>query len=92
MSSHHLTTEPDCPSCGQLLDGVTGISHDRRPKPGDLSICAGCGTLLEFTKVLTLQVAPKEVVESLSAHDQYLIRIAQETAKILRKGKPEGPV
>lgn len=38
----------ECPKCGKVMDRATGVGHDRRPKPGDLTICIGCAAVLIF--------------------------------------------
>lgn len=40
----------NCPTCDSLIDGVTGISHYRTPKGGDLTVCIYCGEFLAFSK------------------------------------------
>ena len=42
-----------CPHCGAKLDACTGISSDREgtiPTIGAITVCAYCGTLLEFAE------------------------------------------
>ena len=47
--SGRLATSPVCPQCGKTLDGFTSAALDgARPKPGDVSICFYCATVLEF--------------------------------------------
>jgi len=44
-----------CPTCGKILECA---SHTKRePRPGDLSVCIGCGELLAFDAHLVLHVA-----------------------------------
>jgi hypothetical protein len=53
-----MTTPPpksDCPLCGITLNAATGIKPDSRPKPGDLSVCMRCGTLLCWTSAWRLR-------------------------------------
>lgn len=39
-----------CPNCGNLLECASHLSDDSlKPRPGDYSICIGCGTVLRFT-------------------------------------------
>lgn len=47
------TAARSCPACARILDASTGVSiddADRRPqpKPGDVTACAYCGTILVY--------------------------------------------
>lgn len=64
-----------CPCCGTHNEGVTGVSMAdgpgempdvRLPEPGDLSVCATCGTVCQYDQNLKLQTIEnwKEVVDS----------------------------
>lgn len=44
-----------CPECATKTDAHTGPAGG--PRPGDLSICLYCGTLLTFTDSRTFRVA-----------------------------------
>lgn len=49
------TNSLPCPNCGYELSGATCIEPGKekaKPKEGDLSVCLGCGIILEFTKEL----------------------------------------
>jgi hypothetical protein len=53
MREAHVNTRVmpawNCPSCGQLLDAITGVadSHDGTiPTVGKITVCAYCGTAL----------------------------------------------
>lgn len=67
-----IVPDSNCPECGNHLDAVTAVSEDASPKPGDLSICAYCGCMLQFDKDLlvepiseeALKEAPKELWEA----------------------------
>jgi hypothetical protein len=43
-----------CPHCGAVLDGISGAGHDRRPKPGDLTVCIQCAEPSRFGPDLAL--------------------------------------
>ena len=43
-----------CPVCLYAMDACTGVGHDRKPRPGDYSVCADCGALLRFGPGLVL--------------------------------------
>lgn len=62
MSQGKLETEPECPTCGAILNGWTG--QDVPPIQDDVSVCAYCSTLLIFDgEPLTLREATTEEVE-----------------------------
>lgn len=54
-----------CPVCGYTPDCASGINHNRRPKPDDLSICLACGAALVFTADLDLRKATEAEIASL---------------------------
>lgn len=43
-----LPGSPKCPVCAKTLNGAAAVGHDSAPEPGDVTICIGCGTVLEF--------------------------------------------
>lgn len=63
MKSGQLDTRPNCPCCKKLLDGFTSIDHNKKPKSGDVMICAYCNEVLQFTDDMSLQLASPEVIE-----------------------------
>lgn len=45
------SSEGSCPVCGYRLDEHRGLNTDAdRPRPGDLTLCGNCGTLLEVAR------------------------------------------
>ena len=57
MFSTKVSAEPRCPSCSYLLDGVTNVTGDTGPKPGDYSMCVRCGAVLRFGAGLQLRLS-----------------------------------
>lgn len=47
-----------CPSCGALLEEAAGLEVDRPPRPGDLTICAYCLVVLQFSATRHLVALP----------------------------------
>lgn len=46
-----------CPRCGYFLDAATHAEgRDRRPKPGDLTMCLECQAPLQFSDELNLGI------------------------------------
>ena len=53
-----------CTGCGKLCDDATGLATERNPRPGDFTICFGCGHLMVYSDELTLRDPTNaEVVE-----------------------------
>ena len=48
--AHRLTGAPRCPNgaCRELIDGASGVGHDRQPEDGDLTVCIFCAQISEF--------------------------------------------
>jgi hypothetical protein len=47
-----------CPECGYELDAATKVQGDKgAPEPGDVTVCMGCASVLEFGPELELSVA-----------------------------------
>lgn len=62
-----------CPGCGTRTEGCSAVadaSDAKRPKPGDVSICAHCGEICVFTETLGLarfpadETPPREALEA----------------------------
>lgn len=65
MTRHSPTT---CPDCGTRIDASTSITEGGPvPKPGDLTLCAECQSVLTFTSVepLVLERAERADLEAL---------------------------
>ncbi len=52
--------ESSCPQCGTKFNQATHLSKDVQPKPGDMSLCINCGTILKFKNNLTVRLATLE--------------------------------
>ena len=74
-----LKTRPNCPTCNKLLDGFNSMEKGEKPKPGDLTICAYCSEVLQFTDDMHLKVADHKVIEQVG-----LLKISQ-TQGIVKK-------
>ena len=48
----------ECPACGKYLDCASGFNCDGKPRPGDVTVCFGCGAILEFQKGLKFRLVP----------------------------------
>ena len=63
------TTPGACPWCGHHLDMATGVGTDKLPRPGDRSICIGCGAVCVFEADLTLRRA--DAVETMQVYNRH---------------------
>ena len=83
-SSGRLKKAPKCPRCRTGLDGWTGMKPGTAPRPGDVTVCALCSTVLQFTKGLGLKRAPAEVIAEVTfelSRAQRIVKKAREGAK-----------
>lgn len=47
-----------CPKCGYTLDAATKVEGTKgAPEPGDLTVCLGCASVLQFGPELKLCLA-----------------------------------
>ena len=76
-----------CPKCGQELDSMTAVGHDCPPEPGDITVCIGCGTVLEYdgTKLVAGSI------DSLDVAGKHTVRRVQAAIAAMReKGQGDG--
>lgn len=72
-----------CPKCGYELDAATKVQGDNGgPEPGDVTVCIGCATVLEFGPELKLSVAnldeiPPEVRKTLEKVSQTVMQVKE---------------
>ncbi len=64
---HELAEAPACPACRSTLDGATGVGHDEKPTAGDVTVCAYCFVVLEFTESLQLRELSTDELQQLPA-------------------------
>jgi hypothetical protein len=62
-----LEQSSSCPWCGAKLDCATGFN--KRPSPGDLSVCIQCAQANVFKEDLTLRKMTVEEIASLSPQE-----------------------
>lgn len=76
MKSVYVKSNPSCPVCHANLSAV-GSPNGDMPKPGDITICAYCASVLTFTDGLGLEQAGE-----LSPEEQKLV---DSTLEVLTK-------
>lgn len=74
MTSHPLTKASPC--CGRKIDAATGIGHDHRPRPGDLSICIYCMAWLTFDRHGNPRRMTQAEIDGLDETDREVLRRA----------------
>lgn len=52
-----------CPHCGRINEAHDGPTRDATPKPGDVSLCWGCGGVGIFTETGVRKPTPDEAAE-----------------------------
>lgn len=46
-----------CPRCFTLLSAVSCMTDERKPEPGDFSICAYCAAVLKYTSTMSFELS-----------------------------------
>jgi hypothetical protein len=71
-----------CPVCFHKLDGVTNLTGQEKPEPGDFTICISCTAILRFTTGNDLELSSLEAVP---------VHLRFEYAKVIRAIKENPP-
>jgi hypothetical protein len=48
-----------CLRCGHTFDRASNLTGTGEPKPGDLTLCIGCGQMLRFNEDMTVGIVNK---------------------------------
>lgn len=75
--------EAQCPSCGKIVDRATVVGSRGRPKPGDATVCIGCGEVALFGDDLQLRRPTTKEVAELKA--DFRIAAIQEALRVLNE-------
>ena len=63
-----------CPECESLCTGNTCLTAEgKQPRPGDVSVCVACGTILVYDDVLALRRAVAIDLAPLEASSRALV-------------------
>jgi hypothetical protein len=62
------TPVTSCPTCCKVIDAATGLNA-KFPEPGNLSVCVGCGTMLQYDEGLALKKLNEEQLAVIKAYD-----------------------
>lgn len=85
MKTKVSINEKSCPSCKVILNDIAHIEGEEvLPKPGDISICFKCGTILEFTPKMNFKFATAKVLRELNTTEIFALEALQ---KKIRRGE-----
>lgn len=70
-----------CPECGYIVDSARCMETSAEPSSGDVSLCLNCGSVNQFTDILTLKGFPNWQTEV--EPDQF--RMLTAAINIIRK-------
>jgi hypothetical protein len=83
--SRRLATDPRCPSCAAILNGVTpaGMYGPLRklPNPGDFTVCCYCAAILRFAPDLALENVSAEEMARFEPEERELLDVMVRVAK-----------
>lgn len=81
-----------CPVCRAEIDGQTSVAGQFTPKPGDVTVCLYCQSILIFTEDLQTRIASYDEMLQLRQSEVWpmLVRLrmmASETAAKIKRHK-----
>jgi hypothetical protein len=59
------TRKQNCPNCGIKINASHNKSNES-PKPGDVTICCKCRSILQFDEAMGLEMAPQSVIDEVN--------------------------
>ena len=84
--THEIDHTP-CPYCGHNRRCATGLDGQRRPKAGDYTVCAKCGSVSVFDEQLMLRPPSPQQTQYLIENPQMLQRIMHASRVIKLRNK-----
>lgn len=73
-----------CPVCGKTVDAATPFikgQEKARPRPGDVTVCVGCGEICAYTDEMTLRRAELNDLMKMPESDREMIGKVQDMIK-----------
>lgn len=67
MTTTRLKNLDHCTHCGAELTAATILDADARPRPGDVTVCIGCGHVYEFDErllIIELSEAKRRTIQN----------------------------
>lgn len=80
----HLAEKSPCPVCKVMLDGVTPINSEHRPKAGAITTCVYCGSILRFGLGLRLEEVTKDEMRELQKSDPAQFAVLSRVVRAAR--------
>ena len=75
--------ESSCPNCGKRLDSAMSTEGDRKPSPGDITICMDCRHLCAFAEDMGLRELTDDEVVAV-AGDKRVLRAMKALSDLER--------
>lgn len=90
MIRSHATPESTCSACGLVLNmSRAADGNTNPPQPGDVTLCARCGTLYRFDEDVALERVSEAEEASLSESDR--ARVASVRAALFEARSAQEP-
>lgn len=70
--------EATCPSCKKKVDGASGVTGARVPKPDDLSVCIYCASVSQYDASMQLKTFD---VNALTSEERAEVEQAQQLVR-----------
>lgn len=83
-----IKSVPVCPTCSAILDAATSLGGNWDPKPGNITACVYCLTILQFNYDLTVQLATDVVIEAFKQEDPEHYNLFMKAIEATKKIKP----
>jgi len=65
-----------CPYCKEVMDGASTMMGGV-PKPGDISVCIHCASLLQFDQDIRLVIVTHDEWEAIKAEDPVFAKLTE---------------
>jgi hypothetical protein len=88
MRKVHRVAKTHCPVCRYHVSVTTGLGHDEKPIPGDVTLCINCASVLVFTDNLAVREPSLVELESLTPEQHHDISLFRNILK--REAPMEG--
>lgn len=72
-----LNNQSQCKSCFGTINATLGMKYDKKPKEGDISVCAYCGVVSTFDAELNLIPMPQNEIERMRIMEPENYKIVQ---------------
>lgn len=86
VTSSDYRVKPNiCPNCGKTLDAATACEGDRKPAPGDFTVCIYCAIILRFDNDMNLREVTKEELAAFAIENTHEARLLIETILCIKQ-------